>query len=513
MGDISKNRQLAINMLSSIVAFAVNLGINFFLTPFVVERLGVEAYGFLGLSSNIIGYTTIITIALNSMAGRFITICYQKGKIKEANQYFSSVFYSNLALSSIVALVLLLFLFNLESWFDIPNHLVIDVKLLFSFSILTTIVGLLGNVYAIATFIKNRLELSSIRQIVGNVIRAVLIIILFGFFPAHLWYYGIVSVIVGIYIVLTNIKFTRHLTPEFHLSTFDYNWEKVKELLSAGVWNLVNKLGNILSKGFNLVIANVCISAAAMGYYSLTLTIPSLIISLFAMISGVFAPIFTILYAQQKNEELKYEILKAIRICGFFANIPLVCLFAFGDDFYALWLPNEDSSKLQLLTIVGSINSVISMPLEPLWNVFTITNKLKYSTLFIFGQNIIIFATLMASMLFVDSPDYRLLILAGAGTFWNNVKNLTFLPMYGAHCLGINKFTFYKPLFKSVFSFAVSIGISLSLSMIFVIDTWISFVLVVLLISTICIIVNSVIILNSSDRKLLVQKTRNVIKR
>lgn len=513
MGDISKNRQLAINMLSSIVAFAMNLGINFFLTPFVVERLGIEAYGFLGLSSNIIGYTTLITIALNSMAGRFVTISYQNGKIEEANKYFSSVFFSNIVLSGIVSLTLVLFLFNLENWFEVPSHLILDVKLLFSFSIFTTLIGLLGNIYAIATFIKNRLELSSIRQIIGNILRGVLIVVLFGCFPPHLWYYGLVGVVVSVYIIITNIRFTRKLTPEFHISVLYYDWRKVKELLSSGVWNLVNKLGDILSKGFNLVLANVFISAVAMGYYSMTLTIPSLILSLFAMISGVFAPMFTILYAQQKNDELKSEILKAIRICGFFANIPLVCLFALGDDFYALWLPNEDSSKLQLLTIVGSINSVISMPLEPLWNVFTITNKLKYSTLFIFGQNIVIFATLMVSMLFVDSPDFRLLILAGAGTFWNNVKNLTFLPMYGAYCLGIDKFTFYKPLFKSVLSFVITISISFLLSKLFVIDTWISFIQVVLLISTICIIVNSIIILKSSDRRILVQKMRSVINR
>lgn len=500
-------------MLSSIVAFAMNLGINFFLTPFVVERLGIEAYGFLGLSSNIIGYTTLITIALNSMAGRFVTISYQNGKIEEANKYFSSVFFSNIVLSGIVSLTLVLFLFNLENWFEVPSHLILDVKLLFSFSIFTTLIGLLGNIYAIATFIKNRLELSSIRQIIGNILRGVLIVVLFGCFPPHLWYYGLVGVVVSVYIIITNIRFTRKLTPEFHISVLYYDWRKVKELLSSGVWNLVNKLGDILSKGFNLVLANVFISAVAMGYYSMTLTIPSLILSLFAMISGVFAPMFTILYAQQKNDELKSEILKAIRICGFFANIPLVCLFALGDDFYALWLPNEDSSKLQLLTIVGSINSVISMPLEPLWNVFTITNKLKYSTLFIFGQNIVIFATLMVSMLFVDSPDFRLLILAGAGTFWNNVKNLTFLPMYGAYCLGIDKFTFYKPLFKSVLSFVITISISFLLSKLFVIDTWISFIQVVLLISTICIIVNSIIILKSSDRRILVQKMRSVINR
>ena len=189
MGDIrSKNRQLAINMLSSFTAFVLNLGINFFLTPYVVRKLGIEANGFLRLSSDIVGYTSLLTIALNSMAGRFITVKYQEGKVEEANKYFSSVFYSNLVLSVAVLIILLIFLFNLESLFELPAHLVLDVKILFCASILTTIIGLLTNVYGVATFIKNRLDLSSIQQIIGNVIRATLIVLLFGCFPAHLWY-------------------------------------------------------------------------------------------------------------------------------------------------------------------------------------------------------------------------------------------------------------------------------------------------------------------------------------
>ena len=75
----SKNKQFAINVSAKIFAFAVSLAISFFLTPFLVKNVGKEAYGFVGLANDFVSYALVLTVALNSMAGRFITISlYEK---------------------------------------------------------------------------------------------------------------------------------------------------------------------------------------------------------------------------------------------------------------------------------------------------------------------------------------------------------------------------------------------------------------------------------------------------
>ncbi len=500
MVERSANRQLAINMISSFVAFAANLGINFFLTPFIVKQLGIEAYGFLGLSSNIIGYTSIITIALNSMAGRFITIKYQEGNVKEANQYFSSVFFSNIILSGVIILTLLVFLFNLESIFEIPHHLVLDVKALFSFSILTTIVSLLTNVYGVATFIKNRLDLSSIRQIFGNILRTALIVIFFGCFPAHLWYYGLTGVVIAVYTSITDIHFSRSLTPELRLNIVNYDWKKVKELLSSGVWNLVNKLGEILAQGLDLLIANICIGVAEMGMFAITKNVPFLILSLFQMIAGVFAPLLTILYAKKDYDNLHNELFKSIRILSLFTALPLVLLYVYGDSFYSLWLPTENASELQKLTILGTFALPYTLPLESLWNIFTITNKLKYSSLFMLGNNVFVFLVVLSSMLIVDSHEIRLLILASTRSICGLVRGFVFLPMYGAYCLNLNKYFFYPTIFKAIFCITICIGLSFVLRFIYIPNNWIGLFGASLIVAGICIGVCSILLLKQSDR-------------
>ena len=64
----SSGKQMSINIIASIVSFAVTIGINFFLTPYLVEELGSDAYGFIGLANNFVQYGTIITMALNSIS-------------------------------------------------------------------------------------------------------------------------------------------------------------------------------------------------------------------------------------------------------------------------------------------------------------------------------------------------------------------------------------------------------------------------------------------------------------
>ena len=73
-------KSISINFIASMIVFAINLGISFFLTPFVTKRIGTEAYGFVSLANNFVNYATLITIALNSMSGRFVSVAIHQGK-------------------------------------------------------------------------------------------------------------------------------------------------------------------------------------------------------------------------------------------------------------------------------------------------------------------------------------------------------------------------------------------------------------------------------------------------
>ena len=98
-------KQMYINLIAQTIAYAVNLAISFFLTPYIVNHIGVEANGFVGLANNFVEYAQLITVALNSMAGRYITIKLHQKNQKEANKYFTDVFFANLFLAVVLTVV------------------------------------------------------------------------------------------------------------------------------------------------------------------------------------------------------------------------------------------------------------------------------------------------------------------------------------------------------------------------------------------------------------------------
>lgn len=504
----SAHRQMAVNMLSGICVFALNLCVSFFLTPFIVGKLGTAAYGFIGLSNNIIGYSGLLTIAVNSMAGRFITVKVHEGNFYEANRYMSSIFYTNLILSAIILLAVVLTAVFLPDLINIPENLVGDVQALFVMLGCSSVLGLMTGVISIGAFIRNRLDITNIRNVIGSFIRVTLLLWLFGFFMPHLWYIGITVIIMDIYVIGSNYYFYRLLTPELHISRKYFDIKHLKEVTAAGAWNLVSRLSEMLSRGFDLLLANIFISASAMGILSITQIIPMMILGFFSMLSGNFSPEFTRLYAIKDYDGLKKELLRSVRLTGFFSCIPLSLLFAYGDIFYKLWLPTEDASLLYWLTCLGCLAQIFALPQEPLWNIFTIVNKVRNSSLNLFYNSIAIFATVMLAMFVIEDNMLRLIALAGIRVFYGIIRVMTFLPIYGAKCLGFGKWTFYPLLLKNALTVVILSGVSITFKMIFLTSAWSSLIVGVLFTISVGFASALIFVLNRSDRKFVLDRIK-----
>lgn len=505
-----QNKQLAINMLAQVVVFLVQMGINFLLTPFIVKSLGVEAYGFVGLSNNIIGYLQLATVALNSMAGRFITIEYHKGNLEQANKYFSSVFYSNVVISAVLAIISIILLVFLEYVIHIPVNLVADVKWLFALLCLNSLLTLVFNVYIVSPFIKNRLDVTSVRNLVSNLIKAAVILVLFGFFSSHLWYIGCSTLICGIYLIIANVKIKDKLTPELGVNLRYFDFVKVKTLLASGVWNLIGKLGDLLQRGLDLLFANWFINAAAMGILSITTQIPFIILSVLGLFTSSFAPSLTKDFAKGNLNEMLNEVYKSIRILSISILVPIAILYIYGDVFYKLWMPTQNSLLLQKLTICGTFALLVTSPLDGFWNVFTVTNKIKGSSIFMIINSLVVFLTVLLGLLLTEDITTKMFIIAAVRSLYGVIRGIVFLPIYGAYCMNLKRTFFYKPIIKSLFGVLVTLGICWMLRLLYVPDNWLGFFISSLFVAIVSCCIGSILILTKNDKKFIMEK---VIKR
>ena len=84
----NEKRQTIINLTAKTISYGTTMAISFFLTPYLVAKIGKVAYSFYPMANNFVNYMGVITIALNSMASRFITIALTKGDKKKSKRIF-----------------------------------------------------------------------------------------------------------------------------------------------------------------------------------------------------------------------------------------------------------------------------------------------------------------------------------------------------------------------------------------------------------------------------------------
>ena len=368
---VGNGKRLAINMIANVIAFGVQFGINFLLTPYIVNTLGSEAYGFVPLATNFIGYIGIITVALNSMASRFLTIEMSQGHTKQAQVYFNSVLMANTVLALILAVPSVLVVVFVDKVMNVPVELLGDVQLTFAYALLGMEISLVLSVFGNVFYIKNRLELSAKRNIEGNVLRAVILVTLFAVFKPRIWFVTGTMMIVTIYLALANMYYTHKLTPELKIDRTKFSGKAVKTLLSSGVWNSVNQLSFVLLTTLDIYLANVFLGAQASGEYSLVKMVPNFIQSLVSVLVGVFIPQFTIYFARKQRKELLDSIDFSIKCMGYMLMLPVGFLMVFGADFFHVWVPSQNAQLLQGLSILTLVPMVVTCSINTIYNVYT----------------------------------------------------------------------------------------------------------------------------------------------
>lgn len=507
--NLDRNGQMIINLASSLVAFGVNLLISFFLSPYVVKTLGVEANGFVSLANTFISYATLVTIALNSMAGRFITIAIHKKNYKLANKYFNSVFIGNLIITCILLLPAIACIIKLESIINISNTIIIDVKILFSILFLNFFISTAMPNWATATFALNKLYLQSLRGMEANLIRMLIILILFLFFSPHVYYVGIATVVSAIYSIFFNRYYQKKLVPELKISRGYFDLNIIRELISSGIWNTITNVGQILLSGLDLLITNLFIGPIEMGVLALAKTIPNIIVSLAGTLTSTFMPSLTIDYAKGSQEALKNNLRQGMKLIGVLITIPLVILIVYGKEFYSLWVPSEDAKLLHILSVLTCFGLIFTSGIQCLYNAFTVANKLKISSILLLLSGVI--STIIVFIL-LKTTDLGIFAIAGVSSFVNLVRNMLFNIPAASKCLKLKWNTFYPEVFSSVLSVITLTIVGMLIKNLLVVNSWITLIIATISTGIIGLIINIIIILDKDTKIKLINGIKKKLK-
>ena len=502
-------RKTIINLICSVLVLIVNTIINFWLSPFIVENIGVEANGFISLANNVIMYANLIVTALNGMANRFITIAYTEKKIKKANLFYNSVFWGNLFLVAILFVPAICLIVFFENVFDVPHNILISVKILFAFTILGFFFQTGAPNWNTGCYVTNNLSREYIPETICTIIRAGLIFLLFSLLTPQVWFVGLTSFISISLLLCVNCYNTHKLTPELRIK-FDngkpiYSWSVIKELVGSGLWNSISNMGNILLSGFDLLMCNMLLGATAMGVMAVSKVLANLLQQLAQSLTRSFAPELTIDYAQGNKDQLFKNISRSMKLTACIMTIFVGGFVAFGKPFFSLWIPSQDAKLLSILSSISFLGYFFTSGTQVLYNVFSTVNKVKQNAIAMMISGLV---SIILTFILVYFTELDLYAVAGVSTVCNFIRNMIFTLPMAAKYLGFKKTKFFPSILKSFISTSLICFLGFMLLKFIDVDSWFKLIISACVVGMFGIILNGMIILSKEEKKYIYEKIR-----
>ena len=461
----------------------------------------MEANGFITLANNFVTYAALLVTALNSMASRFITIEYVNGSFKRANCYYNSVFWGNIIIVAFLIVPSILFVFYMERIIHIPNEIIIDTKVLFSFVFFNFFLTTALPNWECGVYITNRLDRIYVPNIIIGVLRCVLLLVAFSCFKPKVWLIGFVASISTIATLAVNYINTHKLTPELHIGLkkdgIIYSKKAVKQLVGSGIWNSVSSTGYIFLEDMDILISNIFFGAEAMGVVSLSKILPGIVQKLSVSVREAFAPELTINFANNDKEKLLKDIKRAMKLTSIILTVPVAGIIIMGDKFYKLWVPSQDAVLLQCLSIIAVIGYAFTSGTQILYNVFTTVNKVKQNSIAMIISG---FFSIVLSVIITRKTHMGLYAVVGVSEVCNFIRNMCFTLPATSKYIGLKWHQFYPQVAVTLFSTGIISIIGLFLKKILLFDNWGFFFVSAFITGAIGLTINLFIFLSKEER-------------
>ena len=484
---LESSKRVAFNMICNTATHLLSTVIAFFITPFLIAKIGIEAYGFYPISTEVVALFGMFTGVVNSTAGRYITIEDARGNRRDANKYFSTVFFTNVLLCVILLIPMGLFVGFADRILSVPRGFVSEIRIFFALVLGSVIVNALASAFGSAYFLSNRIDLRSGQELLAVLLKAAVLFGLLGSgFSSSIVSVGIALLSANVAGAVIQLLMCRRLAPELSLSVYSVSKAHAKRVLTSGVWYTLDRFGAFLMTGALLLVCNMVFSAEGVGIYSVSLTASRFLSGVLFMLAGVFLPITAKRFARGEDEILRAEIIRNQKITGYLASVGVAVGVGFCGEFFSLWIPEHNSPLLRLLTVLSILPAVAVACALPIVDLGVVMNRMRRLSLLFVGSGLLTLATIIFVACFTPAGVIGVAVISClAQLVWYAVL----VPLFAGRILKTGVWKFYQPILRCFAASAVSIGLILGVKAVASVDSW----LTLSVIGVVCVIASLVV--------------------
>ena len=461
------------NLISQILLFLLNGIISFWLPPFLVKKLGIGAYGLIPLSSSLIGYAVIVTVAINSSLSRFLALDLTNHNYEAANKTFNTAFTSLFVLLMLLAPFLFIFSFNISSFISIPKGIEHDASILFMCVSVAFIMAAFSSIFNSSAYIANRLDLVNRVSVINTYIRVIFIFGIFLLLKVSLTGYGVAILFGSIISSSYSYYLFKKFTPTIQINFKLFDKSVLSEILSMGWWLIVIQLGSILFLQIDLLVINKVLGNVEAGKYGIILQWSNMIRTLSITLSGALGPLILNLYAKKDFDQMIRLTKLSNKALSLFVGCMVSVLCIIAPALLTIWI-SKDFASLKWLFILVLLPLPINLGVLPLFSLNRAYNKLRIPGIYTLFMGV---CNLLLAIFLVSETSLKLYGVAVASGIVLTFKNFIFMPIYVASNMGISKTTFFKASLSSIVLVSIALAISTFYYSVFEINDWLHLVI------------------------------------
>ena len=334
------------NILWNIAAFLWLSVVIVFVTPFMVRRLGLEAFGLWSIITALGGYLTAMDLGLGNALIRFLALENERGNRRALEGYLQSALTVQLVLGVLGASIL----FSLAGpatarWFHVSPGFVPVAVTSFRLASLAVLFGFLVGAYSAVPAALHRFDLLALRTLLLS-LQYVLIM-------GVLWYGGGLKAVIGAFVLgmgfvlVYLVIVSRILLPGIRLRP-GWNPQAARDLFKFGRMKFPAQISVTLLQQFDRLALGGLLPVTMVSYYAVPLRIAQRLGQVSENVAAPFYPAVTAHLVAKRHENLERQYRQGTRIvvaavCGAIAVLgglatPLLAVWM-GEDFarYGAW--------------------------------------------------------------------------------------------------------------------------------------------------------------------------------
>jgi O-antigen/teichoic acid export membrane protein len=442
--DLKDRYQTKKNLVFNFLTFLVNATIGIFIPPFLIKKLGVDAYGLIPVSMSITSVMLLVTVSINGTLSRFLSLDFEKNSVS-ANKTFNTAFFSLLILILVLLPLSIYFSFNASAFLSIPIRVLDDSKWLFLTVLIAFLINTFASLYNSIAYVKNRIDLRNGSVIISRLSTLVFLGLFFylGFIKIHA--FGIATLIATFLGLIYSYFTFKKLANEITISFKYFDSTQLRRMSSLGFWLIINQIGVLFFLQTDIIIVNHLKGAELSGVYATLLQWSFLIRTLVGIVSGILGPLVLSLFAKEQFERLKTITVFSTKILGLFTSFVSCIIIYFSRDILLIWL-GVGYIQYQWLFILTIVHLGFNLSVSSIVNLNIAYNKVKVPGYVALGTGLL---NVLVGYLLLKYSALGLYSIAIAGFISLSIKNLFFTPYYAAKIMNISRSTYFRPIYPS----------------------------------------------------------------